>query len=545
MHNWKELVRVRLTPLPLEASRREEIIEELAQQLEEAYHETRSGGASDSEALHRSIAQFKDWEDLRKDVFHAVKAEELPVWQQNGILSPRRPVVWIALILSLALLGLFGFRQALGTLAVPFAKNPWADRSLSSRSLGKIERQALTRGDSRTLAFVALHHPDINEAAGAAERAIALEPRLTWISARFAQARATELDPAPWIARLKAWDPANAFPYLLEADRAFNPRSSGGAWERRGAGLAPPWAIPVEPDFRLPMQKAFAAPRYDTYAAQRFELDQAVLQQRGWDRPHLLMLTVQSQPVPNLHAIRTYADYLVMNLGESAEKAGRKDEAFAQYQTAAQFGARMQQGTSLIERLIARAIRQQAYEHLVPLLRQQGRADEAALLEASLADVRETCAARAAERRSGEIAAGRAVSLVLCSGVLVVVLGFVALAWLAAVLVLRWKQNASSLLNSFASAARFAPPALLLAGVWFYSAYYPFLRHINQFESADQLTRDLLPFWDSLTEPWINRGFWLNLLLWPTVWCIVIAILGLITLRWMATRRQDGAQHEE
>ena len=90
MHDWKELVRNRLSPLPLEPSRREEIIEELAQQLEDAYDEQLAGGASDSAALQRSLAQFQDWEGLRKNVFHAVKAAELPVWQQSGILSPRR-----------------------------------------------------------------------------------------------------------------------------------------------------------------------------------------------------------------------------------------------------------------------------------------------------------------------------------------------------------------------------------------------------------------------------------------------------------------------
>jgi hypothetical protein len=543
LHNWKELVRVRLTPLPLEATRREEIIEELAQQLEEAYREAVAGGASDSEALHRSFTQFKDWEDLRRDVFHAVKAEALPVWQQNGILSPRRPVVWIALILSLALFGLFGFRQALGTLSVAFAKDPWADRLLSARSLSKIERQALTQGDSRVLAFVALHHPDINEAAGAAEKAIALDERLTWISARFAQAHPPEFDPAPWITRLKRWDPDNAFPYLLEADQAFHPRSFAGAWERRGAVLAPPRAIAVESDFRLLMEKAFAAPRYDSYGAQRFELDHAVLQQLGWDRPRLLMIAVQSQPIPNLQAIRTYAGYLVVDLGESAEKAGRTQEAFAEYQAAAQFGGRMLEVTSLIERRIGMAIRQQAYEHLVPLLLQQGRTAEAALLEASLTDVRDTFAAKAAERNWGELAAERAASLVLFSGVLVVVLGLPAAAWLLAVVVLRWRDSASRLLNGFASVAGLAPPALLLSGLWFYSAYYPFVRHIKQFESAEQLMRDLLPFWDSLT--WMNGGFGLHMLIWPAVSCAVVATLGAITLHWVATRRQDTAPHEE
>jgi hypothetical protein len=543
MHDWKELVRVRLTPLSLEATRREEIIEELAQQLEEAYHEAVAGGASDSEALHRSLAQFKNWEELRKDVFRAVKAEELPVWQQNGILSPRRPMVWIALVLSFALLGLFGFRQALGTLSVSFAQSPWTNRLLSARSLGKIERQALAQGDSRALAFVALHHPDVNEAAGAAEKAIALDPRLFWISARFAQADPPESDPAPWIARLKSWDPDNAFPYLLEADQAFNPRSFGGAWELRGARLAPPHASAVESDFRLPMERAFAASRYDTYGAQRFDLDRAVLQQQGWDRPDLLLRSVESQPIPNLQAIRTYVGYLVVDVGETAEKAGHKEEAISQYQAAAQFGARMQQGTSLIERLIGMATRQQAYEHLVPVLRQQGRAEEAALLEVSLADIRNALAAERAERGWGEIAAGRAASLVVFSGVLVVALGLAAVAWLAAVVVLRWKENASSLLNRFASVASLAPPVLLLAGLWFYNAYYPFMRHVSQFESGEQLARDLLPFWDNLS--WMNGGFGLNMLFWPAVWCMAIAVFGVITLHWVAMRRQAAARHQE
>ncbi len=131
MHDWKELVRVRLSPLPLEPSRREEIMEELAQQLEDAHNEALTGGASDSEALQRSLAQFKDWEDLRKNVFRAVKAAELPVWQQSGIFAERLRV-WTALFLSLALFTLFGFRQALDTLSIPLGSS-WSDRGFSAR----------------------------------------------------------------------------------------------------------------------------------------------------------------------------------------------------------------------------------------------------------------------------------------------------------------------------------------------------------------------------------------------------------------------------
>jgi hypothetical protein len=544
MHDWKELVRVRLSPLPLEPSRREEIIEELAQQLEDAYTEALAAGASDPEALQRSLAQFRDWDELRKNVFHAVKAAQLPVWQQSGILSPRRPWVWTALILSLALFALFGFRQALATLSIPLG-NSWSDRVFSARTLDHIERQAIAHADSRALAFVALHHPDINVAAGAGEKAITLDAHLTWISARFAQAQTPALNPAPWIARLKAWDPDNAFPYLLEADRFLETRSFGGPWERRGAALLPPRVIVSESDFRLPMQKAFAAPRYDSYASQRFELDRTILQQQGWDRPDLLIQTVGSRPIPNLQAIRTYAEFLVMDLGENAEKAGRFQDATEQYQTAAQFGVHMQQAAPGIERLIAMAIRQRSYEHIVALLRLQGRAEEAALLAPSLGDLHDAFAFTAREYRSADVSAGRAASLVLFLGVLVIALGVAALAWLSSVILLRWERNGAGLLNNFASVAGIAPPSLLFASLCLYGAYYPYIRHINQFESGEQLFRDLLPFWESFAGAWWYRGFWLNMLIWPTLWCVAIAAVGAITLRWIAARRESAGLHQE
>lgn len=541
MHDWKEMVRVRLAPLPMEPGRREEIIEELAQHLEDAYSEALTGGASDAEALQRSLAHFKDWADLRKDVFHAVKAEPLPVWQQSGILSPRRPWVWAALILSLAFFALFGFRQALATLSIPLGRGSWSDRAFSARTLDQMERQAIVQADSRALAFVALHHPDIKTAAGAAEKAIALDPHLTWISARFAQVHTPALDPVPWIARLKAWDPDNAFPHLLEAGQAFDPLPLGVAWERRDATLAPPRTIAIGSGFRQPMQKAFAAPRYDSYASQRFELDRSILLQQGWDRPDVLIQAIGSRPIPNLLAVRIYAEYLVLDLGEAAEKAGRLEEAAAQYQNAAQFGVHMQQGAPGIERLVAMGIRQESYEHIVALLRLQGRPEQAALLEPSLDDLHDAFAFKAREYRSGDVADGRAAALVLFFGVLVIALGVAAVAWLVSVIMLRWGKNGSSLLNDFASVSGIAPPSLLLASLCLYGAYYPYARHINQFESGDHLFRELLPFWESLAGPWMFQGFWLSMLVWPTVWCAATAVLAVIMLRWIAARRESDS----
>jgi hypothetical protein len=69
------------------------------------------------------------------------------------------------------------------------------------------------------------------------------------------------------------------------------------------------------------------------------------------------------------------------------------------------------------------------------------------------------------------------------------------------------------------------------------------MRHVSQFESGEQLARDLLPFWDSLA--WMNGGFGLNMLVWPAVWCMAVAVLGAITLHWVAMRRRAEARHQE
>ena len=150
------------------------------------------------------------------------------------------------------------------------------------------------------------------------------------------------------------------------------------------------------------------------------------------------------------------------------------------------------------------------------------------------------------EYRLKEGAAGRAAPLILISGVVVVVLAVATLAWLGSVVLLRWKENASSLLNRFASVGSVAPPLLLLAGLSLYGAYYPYVRHIGQFESAGQLARDVGPFWGKLAGAWstYNQGSWLPMMLWPTVWCIVVAVLGIIMLRWVSSRRESGGLSE-
>src|SRR5215467_803410 len=191
MPDWKKIVREKLGTLPLTNGRRDEVIEELAQQLESAYEEALAQGINEQEAMRRSLAQFKDWEELRMELFQSVEGTRLPVWEQNGFFAPRRWPVWIALALTLSLLLAPAFRQALVILPVP-GTDPisWGSRMFPDNALHRIEQSGDKQKYARSLAFVALHSPkeDDERAMHSAEKAIALDPSLTWIAAKLSHA---------------------------------------------------------------------------------------------------------------------------------------------------------------------------------------------------------------------------------------------------------------------------------------------------------------------------------------------------------------------
>jgi hypothetical protein len=71
MPDWKEFVLGHLPSLQLDAAREQEIVEELAQQLEQEYSEALARGATRAEAEERAMAQFTDWDSLAKDIHRA------------------------------------------------------------------------------------------------------------------------------------------------------------------------------------------------------------------------------------------------------------------------------------------------------------------------------------------------------------------------------------------------------------------------------------------------------------------------------------------
>jgi hypothetical protein len=548
MPDWKKIVSEKLGPLPLANGRRDEVIEELAQQLESAYEEALAQGITEQEALARSLAQFKDWVKLRGELFQSVEGTRLPVWEQRGIFSPRRWPVWATLALALLFLAAPAFRQALAILPFPGHDAMFsASRIFSDRDLRRLEQSGDKAKYARALAFVALHSPkeDDLRAVNAAEKAITLDPQLTWISAQVSHATymIPGYDPHPWVERLKAWDPQNAFPYLLEASANVH------YWE-------PPWskfsaatnglrdALAAEPRWRGSMEKAFAAPRLDSYNAQAFALDRQVLQENGFDRPDILMVNTWSQPIADLHAIKLYAEVLLRVDGENAEKAGRPEEALAAYRTVAQFGEKLQASHAeliFMQDVLANRLQQEAYEKMIPLLRRQGRAQEAALAAAALAGFVQADPVKHLPSFAAEGVAARSARVVLFSGFFVALLAAVAAAWLLFLLVLKAKPNLSRVLNRLSSALCFAPPLLLVACSVLFLAYYPYARPVAQYASAEDLRQGFAPLFEhafgfmdlQFSDVWLVRMFW------PSVWGAVIALGAALVLWVIARQRPD------
>lgn len=75
MRDWRGLIRGHLPPLAVGPERESEIIAELALQLEQAYTDALTGGASEQEALRRAEAQVRDWNSLAREIETAERIE--------------------------------------------------------------------------------------------------------------------------------------------------------------------------------------------------------------------------------------------------------------------------------------------------------------------------------------------------------------------------------------------------------------------------------------------------------------------------------------
>jgi hypothetical protein len=86
MPEWKEEIRRRLAQLNLEPTREAEIVEELAQHLDDRYLELLSGGATEEQTYRAALAELSESELLAREL----RRIEQPVNRERIVLGARR-----------------------------------------------------------------------------------------------------------------------------------------------------------------------------------------------------------------------------------------------------------------------------------------------------------------------------------------------------------------------------------------------------------------------------------------------------------------------
>lgn len=419
-----------------------------------------------------------------------------------------RFISWFFLVLGLAFFALPEFRRALeAPLARLYFSQParypglarffTLKRYVSDEELLQMGRAADERGDSDLTAFAALNLPTgtaWSEVGRLADHAVAHDPSLTWIYVpllyRYKQAWdwvSAAQESAQYmqfiqerIAKLEAFDPANAVPHLMRAELV---RAGHGKGWPPGVEDSPQHleALAGEKAWREEMEAAFRSERYDSYQLRGFELDRRILAARGWDHPMVLVSLVASATAPDFFDMREYALLLVLKLGPEAEAAHRMDLALDDYWEVAQFGRRVELSSSSgVERTVGTALELIGERGLAPALARAHRQQEAAMAEfLGGAHVREMRRARSPLARTTNRA--WSIFIINLTAYLVLVFLLASVASFLCVNVRRRPRGApESLLCRFMAAAEnYAPIALFASCAALYFSYIPYAQNFS------------------------------------------------------------------
>jgi hypothetical protein len=400
--------------------------------------------------------------------------------------------------------------------------------------LNALEREAAAKRDARLMAFVSLRKTDYN-AYDLADKAVALDPGLTWVYYVFAAHDRLNPRAAAWIARLRAWDPDNMVPALLLADR-FLPRSSLKAEDLD------------RPELHEAAHAILAATRYDSYAGRHRALDREILDRIGNRQFAADVETITRHSPPNTWILSALVDHFLLHsqsVGWLAPLPAARPEDTADYQLAVAVGERVLAGAgsdyerTTASRVIMLAARQlEAVAPSDPSVATQLR--RAATRMQTLGDT--VMKGRSANRAY----ASRAV--VLSLGAAGVVLAGLTIG--AALVLGAWKPLRRRL-RPWRAVIPAAMLMLVSSGA-LYFAYAPFARAQQAFRDAPALdaeaTRQLLAAWLSLYRvsyyllsafDWFQgRSFWGVLLPLVVVACLLYVLLRLWL--WPATQPAQG-----
>jgi hypothetical protein len=308
---------------------------------------------------------------------------------KNAPRVPRTPrwVTAMLLVASACLLITPDVRQAM-----PKGLHAWHQDGFWSEdeaALARLRAETNRHRDPQLLAVLAIMSGDNKEKTRDATEAVQADPSLTWIYSkiRLNPEQCCMLVPPTEseVTALEKWDPDNAMPRFLAADKIFE-RAEKDWLNRRQRGIFDPWPMLArDPEWRAAMDFAFAAPKYDSYSRKAFDLYRSVSQRYGINQPELAAWFVIGVALPQPGIDST----VYFERGEEAERSGQFETAASLYWKPVLFAEQVLSQDHSNEngwgnyRLIS--TQREAFEKLEPLLLKMGRADEAKVVQYRLA----------------------------------------------------------------------------------------------------------------------------------------------------------------
>jgi len=240
--------------------------------------------------------------------------------------------------------------------------------------LETLARKAEKNHDAEGLAFVAARTTSQSESARLAEKAVHLDPKLTWIYAVIAVQRSSPSEIDRWVPELEHWDSQNALPHFIVAEKIDIDQVVREKIPHRVEEQPIAW--------QNAMAAAFQSPKLDNYLTRLIELDRRVLLRYQVDDPFQTLGDDRWYGLPSYAGAdsSSYAHSLLES-GRTFEARGDRKGAFEKYLTVARFGQMLgPAGGFFLRREL-----QEAYIRLGAISEEEGNKVEAAFY-ASLAD---------------------------------------------------------------------------------------------------------------------------------------------------------------
>ncbi len=275
----------------------------------------------------------------------------------------------VTVLAALALLLLPSVHQGLHAVTESWRSD---QSSVEHDQLLNLARDAESRGDAKTVAFVAMRIWPPSDYVSLANKAVAMDPSLTWIFSQGYYMTYRNPEARDWPAKFQAWDPGNATGYLLEAEvrsGEFNPDFK-----------KPYEAIQSDPKWLEAGRKAIEAPRYETYRARRMAFDREVILALGSKSPDLISVSAFRLGGASTSSVTVYSKRLITD-AKLALTRGDKATAIRDAWTVVHFGELVRShGGSEMERFWSFQYLKPAFEILQPMLASEGRTEEATML---------------------------------------------------------------------------------------------------------------------------------------------------------------------